>query len=51
MKLPQHGALFLLVRLHALEDVRKDADRCDGVRCPPQKFRSLSNPCPNRIEN
>ena len=31
MKLPQHRAFFLLVILHALEDVGKHADGCDGV--------------------
>jgi hypothetical protein len=45
MKLPQHGALFLLVSLHALEDVRENADSCDGVRPFVQHdaFRALTH--------
>jgi hypothetical protein len=31
MKLPQHGVLFLMVMLRALEDVRKNTDSSYGV--------------------
>jgi hypothetical protein len=48
MKLPQHGAFLLLVRLHALKDVGKNANRGGRVGTCAQLMRMQSMPLRTR---